>query len=74
MTSEKLNPEPFEIERDAIVKSVSGDVTVRHLDLAAILKDPRQKTDLTGDAHVNLHGEALWQALRPAVAQLRRRV
>jgi translocation and assembly module TamB len=40
-------------------QSVSGVVSVRHLDLAAILKDPRQKTDLTGDAHLDLHGEAL---------------
>ena len=29
-------------------QSVAGDVAVRNLDLAPILKDPAQKTDLTG--------------------------
>src|SRR6185295_7325820 len=40
-------------------QSVGGDISVRHLDLAPILNDPRQKTDLTADAHVDLRGEAL---------------
>jgi hypothetical protein len=40
-------------------QSVAGDISVRHLDLAPILKDRRQKTDLTADAHVDIRGEAL---------------
>ncbi|HEY2150309.1 MAG TPA: translocation/assembly module TamB domain-containing protein [Vicinamibacterales bacterium] len=40
-------------------QSVAGSVSVRHLDLAPILKDPKQKSDLTADARVNLHGDAL---------------
>ena len=40
-------------------QSVAGDISVRHLDLAPILKNPRQKTDLTADAHVDMRGEAL---------------
>jgi translocation and assembly module TamB len=35
-------------------QSVSGDVTVRNLNLAPILKDPALKTDLTGKASVDL--------------------
>jgi translocation-and-assembly-module (TAM) inner membrane subunit TamB-like protein len=40
-------------------QSVTGQVSVRHLDLAPILDDPRQKSDITGDARVDLHGAAL---------------
>ena len=40
-------------------QSVAGDVSVRHLDLAPILNDPQQKSDITADARVDLHGEAL---------------
>ena len=40
-------------------QSVAGDLSVRHLDLAPILNDPRQKTDLTADAHVDIRGETL---------------
>jgi autotransporter translocation and assembly factor TamB len=40
-------------------QSVAGDLSVRQLDLAAILNDPRQKSDLTADAHVDIRGEAL---------------
>ena len=35
-------------------QSVTGDVTVRDLNLGPILKDPAQKTDLTGKASVDL--------------------
>jgi hypothetical protein len=38
-------------------QSVSGDVTVRNLNLAPILKDPARKTDLTGKASVDLTAE-----------------
>ena len=38
-------------------QSVSGDVAVRNLDLAPILKDPSQKTDLTARASVDLTAE-----------------
>jgi autotransporter translocation and assembly factor TamB len=40
-------------------QSVAGTLSVRNLDLAPILKNPQQKTDLTGDARVDIHGEAL---------------
>ena len=40
-------------------QSVQGDLSVRKLDLAALLNDPKQKSDITADARVNLHGEAL---------------
>jgi uncharacterized protein involved in outer membrane biogenesis len=40
-------------------QSVAGDLSVRQLDLAPILNDPRQKTDLTADAHVDIRGETL---------------
>ena len=38
-------------------QSVSGDVTVRNLNLAPILKDPGQKTDVTAKASVDLTAE-----------------
>jgi autotransporter translocation and assembly factor TamB len=40
-------------------QSVSGDVSVKHLDLSPLLNDPRQKSDITATARVNLHGESL---------------
>jgi hypothetical protein len=38
-------------------QSVAGDVAVRHLDLAPILKDPAQKTDVTARASVDITAE-----------------
>ena len=40
-------------------QSVQGDLSVRHLDLSTLLNDPTQKSDITADARVDLHGEAL---------------
>jgi TamB, inner membrane protein subunit of TAM complex len=40
-------------------QAVAGDLTVRHLDLAPLLKDPAQKSDITGTAHLDLHAAAL---------------
>ena len=40
-------------------QSVQGDLTVRHLDLSALLNDPKQKSDITASARVDLHGAAL---------------
>jgi autotransporter translocation and assembly factor TamB len=40
-------------------QSVAGDLSVRNLDLAPILNDSKQKTDLTANARVDIHGEAL---------------
>ncbi len=40
-------------------QSVTGSLSVRHLDLAPILNDPKQKSDVTADARVSLNGEAL---------------
>jgi translocation and assembly module TamB len=40
-------------------QSVQGDLTVKHLDLAALLNDPKQKSDITANARVDVHGEAL---------------
>jgi autotransporter translocation and assembly factor TamB len=40
-------------------QSVQGDLSVRHLDLSTLLNDPKQKSDITADARVDLHGEAL---------------
>src|SRR5205085_857810 len=34
-------------------QAVSGDLTVRHLDLAQLLNDPKQKSDMTANAHVD---------------------
>src|SRR5439155_18684809 len=39
-------------------QSVNGDISVRHLDLAPIVKNPRQKSDITADAKVDLRGES----------------
>ncbi len=40
-------------------QSVAGQVSVRHLDLATLLNDPQQHSDITGDAKIDLHGAAL---------------
>src|SRR5947207_5401934 len=40
-------------------QSVRGEVAVRHLDLAPILNDPKQKSDLTADVRIDVHGTAL---------------
>jgi translocation and assembly module TamB len=40
-------------------QSVRGTVSVRHLDLAPILNDPKQKSDITADARVDVYGAAL---------------
>jgi hypothetical protein len=40
-------------------QSFAGDVSVRHLDLAPILKNPAQKTDLTGDARIAIRAAEL---------------
>jgi autotransporter translocation and assembly factor TamB len=40
-------------------QSVQGDLSVRHLDLSALLNDKTQKSDITANARVNLQGEAL---------------
>jgi autotransporter translocation and assembly factor TamB len=39
-------------------QSVQGDLTVRHIDLSRILGDPKQKSDITGNAHVDVRGES----------------
>jgi autotransporter translocation and assembly factor TamB len=40
-------------------QSVAGDLSVRHLDLSSILNDPKLKSDITANARMDLHGEAL---------------
>ena len=40
-------------------QSVTGDLSVRRLDLAQILNDPKQKSDITANARLDIHGEAL---------------
>jgi autotransporter translocation and assembly factor TamB len=51
-------------------QSVAGQVSVRHLDLAPLLNDPQQQSDITGDAKIDLHGAALANvdALRGSIA------
>jgi uncharacterized protein involved in outer membrane biogenesis len=51
-------------------QSVAGQVSVRHLDLAPLVNDPRQKSDITGDARIELHGASLANvdALRGSIA------
>jgi autotransporter translocation and assembly factor TamB len=39
-------------------QSVRGDLTVRHLDLAPLLNDPKQKSDITANAHVDVRAES----------------
>ena len=48
---------------------VSGDVDVRQLDLAPILKDPEQKTDVTGHAALDM-GFASTPASAPAIQRM----
>src|SRR5262249_39989826 len=38
---------------------LSGDLTVQHLDLAPILSDRAQRSDITGDAKIDIAGAAL---------------
>lgn len=40
-------------------QSVAGRLSVRHLDLAPLLKDPQQKSDLTADLQLDVRGESL---------------
>src|SRR5207247_3692863 len=40
-------------------QSVRGDLSVRHLDLAPLVNDPKQKSDVTADARLDVHGAAL---------------
>jgi len=40
-------------------QSVRGTASVRHLDLAPILNNPQQKSDITADASVDVHSAAL---------------
>jgi autotransporter translocation and assembly factor TamB len=40
------------------VQAVRGDLTVRHLDLSAILNDPKQKSDITANAHVDVRADS----------------
>jgi autotransporter translocation and assembly factor TamB len=51
-------------------QSVNGDVSVRHLDLAGLLNDQQQRSDITADARVDLRGSSLTdvQSLQGTVA------
>jgi autotransporter translocation and assembly factor TamB len=40
-------------------QSVRGDLSIRHLNLAPFLNDPKQKSDITADARMDVHGAAL---------------
>lgn len=40
-------------------QAAQGELSVKHLDLSTVLKDPSQKSDLTADAKFDLHGEEL---------------
>jgi autotransporter translocation and assembly factor TamB len=39
-------------------QSVAGTLSVRHLDLSALLNDPKQKSDLNADARVDVRAES----------------
>lgn len=39
-------------------QSVRGDVSVRHLDLAPLLRNPRQKSDITADAKLDVRADS----------------
>jgi autotransporter translocation and assembly factor TamB len=39
-------------------QSIKGDLTVRNLDLAPILNDPAQKSDITANAHADLRAKS----------------
>src|SRR5262249_39627354 len=51
-------------------QSVRGDLTVRHLDLARLLNDPKQRSDITGTTHVDVRAESFQKldTLRGTVA------
>ena len=51
-------------------QSVKGNLSVRHLDLSALMNDPKQKSDITANARVDLSGAALSNvnALRGSVS------
>ena len=38
-------------------QSVNGDITVRHINLAPLLNNPKQKSDITATAKLDVHGE-----------------
>jgi translocation and assembly module TamB len=40
-------------------QSIRGNLTVRRLDLAPILNDPKQRSDISADARIDVHGAAL---------------
>src|SRR5471030_1593576 len=40
-------------------QSVQGELSVRNLDLSALLNDPARKSDITANVRADLHGEAL---------------
>ena len=42
-------------------QAVRGDLTVRHLDLSQILNDPKQKSDITANAHVDVRADSFQQ-------------
>jgi autotransporter translocation and assembly factor TamB len=39
-------------------QAVRGDLTVRHLDLSQLLNDPKQKSDITGNAHLDVRADS----------------
>jgi len=44
---------------EAPSRSITGDVSVRHLDLGPIMNDPRQSSDITADTRVDVQGQSL---------------
>src|SRR6185369_3529894 len=40
-------------------QSLAGEVDIRHLDLAPILADSAQKSDITANVHADIHGSTL---------------
>lgn len=40
-------------------RSVNGTISVRHLDLASVLKNPKQRSDITGDAQIDVRFASL---------------
>src|SRR5262249_1599457 len=38
-------------------QAVSGDLSIRHLDLAPLLDDPKQKSDITADARLDVRAD-----------------
>src|SRR5262245_54547789 len=51
-------------------QSVRGDVTVRHVDLAQLLNDPKQKSDISGNARMDLRAASFQEldTLRGTIA------